>query len=94
MKDFVPPLSQPSRLAGLTNRLSMVSHEMTGLLTGALSAQEQVFLQHDQPRVVEPVPWTALNAPCTPLRKAAASNKPTSLMEPIIKYCKSRERRR
>jgi hypothetical protein len=33
---------------------------MTGLLTGALLAQEQVFLQQDQPLVVEPVPFTAL----------------------------------
>lgn len=31
--------------------------------TRALSDQEQEFLQHDQPRVVDPVPATALLAP-------------------------------
>jgi hypothetical protein len=43
--------------------LSCASQESTGLSTGALLLQEQEFLQQDHPRVVDPVPETALLAP-------------------------------
>lgn len=64
----------------------MLSQEMTGLLTAAFPLHEHEFLQHDHPRVVEPVPFTALKifSPCTPLMIVNAAKAHANTLRSIV----------